>query len=183
MAVVYQHIRKDKNCIFYIGIELDTKSRKAKGKRSRKKHGRSNLWKKVVSKTNYSIQILFDDISNDEAIQIEKYLIHYYGRKNLNLGELVNLTNGGEGTTGYIQSDETKSKIAEKAKGRICSEETRLKISRSSLGRKPTKECLELRSERMKGNTYFLGKEHSEETKKKMSEAAKKRWQAKKDSN
>ena len=183
MAVVYQHTREDKNCVFYIGIELDTENKKAKGKRSRKKHGRSDLWKKVINKTNYTIQILFNDISNNEAIQIEKYLIGYYGRKNLNLGELVNLTDGGEGTTGYILSDETKSKIAEKAKGRICSEETRLKISKSSLGRKPTKECLELRSERMKGNTHFLGKEHSEETKKKMSEAAKKRWQTKKESD
>lgn len=41
MAIVYQHIRKDKNCVFYIGVEYDTNCKIAFGKRSRKKHGRS----------------------------------------------------------------------------------------------------------------------------------------------
>ena len=175
MAIVYQHIREDKNCVFYIGIELDTEKKIATGKRARKKHGRSNMWKKVTNKTTYKIEILYTNLTNEEAIDIEKNLITHYGRKDQNKGELVNHTNGGEGTIGYNHSDETKLKIAEKAKNRICSDETRKKISETSLGKKMSKECIDKKSEYMKGNEYFKGKTHSEETKKKMSEAAKNR--------
>jgi len=170
MAVVYQHKRLNDQKIFYIGIEFDTDKKKATGKRSRKKCDKSEFWKKVVNKYGYEIDILFNDITNEEAIQIEKYLIAYYGRRDLGLGYLVNLTDGGEGTINYLMSQQTKDKISIKAKGRIVSEKTRNKLSEVGKGKVVSLDNRKKLSERMKGNKQFEGKKHSEETKLLMSQ-------------
>lgn len=91
MVVVYKHTRLDTDKVFYIGIGKDIS-------RAYNKNNRSNWWKKVLSKSDYRVDIIFDDISYQEAIEVEKYLIRYYGRKDKGLGELVNMTDGGEGT-------------------------------------------------------------------------------------
>ena len=57
MAYVYRHIRLDKNEPFYIGIGSDMTN-----KRANEKARRSKFWKKIVAKTDYEIEILFDDI-------------------------------------------------------------------------------------------------------------------------
>ena len=90
MAIVYRHIRLDKNEPFYIGIGLDEK-------RAYNKKNRSGFWKLITKKTDYEVQILFDDLSWDEACEKEKEFITLYGRKDLGTGSLVNLTNGGDG--------------------------------------------------------------------------------------
>lgn len=59
---------------------------------------------------------------------------------------------------GKRHSEETRRKIAEKAKHRIISEETRQKLSMASKGNQRAKNA-------------FLGRKHTEETKKKMSES------------
>lgn len=118
MAIVYRHIRNDNSKVFYIGIELDSDKRKAIGLRSNKKTGRSKFWSNVANKVGYKIEIIHKDISNDLAKQIEIYLINFYGRKDLNLGSLVNLTNGGDGAVCKITSDETKIKLSNVMKGR-----------------------------------------------------------------
>lgn len=173
MAIVYEHVRNDTNQVFYVGIELDTDNKIAVGKRSRKQHGRSNLWKKIINKTSYSINILFNDLTNCEAKEIETYLISYYGRLNLKTGNLVNLTNGGDGTFGYKHTNETKQKIAKKATGRIVSLETKIKIGESSKNRICSLETKLKKSKNMMDNKFFLGRTHSDETKQKMSESAK----------
>jgi len=48
---------------------------------------------------------------------------------------LTNLTNGGDGASGWVPSDETKRKIADANRGRKLSQETRDKISRAGMGR------------------------------------------------
>jgi len=93
MAIVYRHIRLDKNEPFYIGI----------GKNSNRafiEHSRNDYWNAIVSKTKYEVQILFDDLSWEEACVKEKEFIKLYGRKNNNTGILSNMTDGGEGTLG-----------------------------------------------------------------------------------
>lgn len=47
----------------------------------------------------------------EEALQREKDLITQFGRRELG-GKLVNLTDGGEGVSGYIYSDERKQQIS-----------------------------------------------------------------------
>ena len=91
MAIVYRHIRLDKNEVFYIGIGRDEK-------RAYNKNSRNNYWKHIVSKTNYEIEILFDDLTWGQACEKEKEFIKLYGRKDLGTGTLVNMMDGGEGS-------------------------------------------------------------------------------------
>jgi len=60
---------------------------------------------------NPEILLLNNNLSNNEVIEIEKQLIKVIGRRDLKLGPLVNLTNGGEGFVGYKRSKETTNKI------------------------------------------------------------------------
>ena len=99
MALVYRHRRLDTNEVFYIGIELDTEFKKASGNRSKVKH-RSKFWKNIVNKTDYSIEIVQNNIDNESAKELEIFLIQQYGRRDLGKGGLVNLTDGGDGAPG-----------------------------------------------------------------------------------
>lgn len=105
MAIVYQHRELDTGNVFYIGIS-------AKGiKRAYKASNRSKFWKRVVERHGIIVDILFKDIPIEEAIQIEKYLISYYGKRYDGTGILCNFTDGGEGgSLGFIQSEETREK-------------------------------------------------------------------------
>ena len=111
MAIVYRHIRLDTNMPFYIGIGQDEK--RAYSKKNRNKH-----WHGVVNKHGYKVHIMMDDLTWEEACEKEREFIQLYGRKDLGLGTLVNLTDGGDGTVGYIQSEEHKAKRLDTMKGR-----------------------------------------------------------------
>lgn len=104
MAYIYKHIRLDTNEIFYVGIGSDNTY-----KRANLKKGRSIYWNNIINKTDYKVEILEDNITWEEALLKEVEYIRLYGRKNLGLGTLVNLTDGGEGTVGKIMSEELKS--------------------------------------------------------------------------
>jgi len=58
-----------------------------------------------------AIVYLFSQLTEEQAHQKEIELIALYGRKDLGLGHLTNLTNGGEGTSGHIHTEETKQKM------------------------------------------------------------------------
>lgn len=110
---LYRHIRLDKYEPFYIGIGTKTKSDIKGNNYSRAiEKRRNNLWKKIINKTNYKIEILLESDNYSYIKDKEKEFIKLYGRKNLKTGSLANLTDGGEGET-----------------GRVCSEELRLKRS------------------------------------------------------
>jgi hypothetical protein len=153
MAVVYEHLRNDTNEVFYVGIGK-------KEKRAFIKNKRTKYWKNIVNKVGYSVNIIHKDIDWEEAKNIEKYLIKEYGRKDLGKGNLVNMTDGGDGTLGFIISEERRQKFIEINKGNF-------------LGKTHSEENRQKMSERNKGNTNMLGKTHSEKAKKKMSEAKK----------
>jgi hypothetical protein len=103
MAILYKHIRNDTNEVFYIGIGKEEK-------RAFIKRGRSKYWKNIAN-LGYTVEITHKDIIWEEACCIEKYLIFFYGRKDLGLGTLINMTDGGEGTLGIVPSKDTKEKI------------------------------------------------------------------------
>lgn len=138
MAYVYRHIRLDKNEPFYIGIGNDIYY-----KRARNKSRRNKFWKNIISKTDYEVEILFDNISYDFAKQKEIEFIKLYGRKDLGTGTLVNLTDGGEGIIGFCRNQEYKDKIRKTLTGRKLSEKHRNNISKGGIGRKHTAESKE----------------------------------------
>jgi hypothetical protein len=137
MAYVYRHIRLDKNEPFYIGIGSNNDYNRANSK-----HGRNKLWKDIVKKSDYITEIIVDNLNWKDACNKEIEFILLYGRKDNNTGSLVNLTNGGEGTIGYIPSGETIEKRAKKMRGSLnhhygkkFSVEYRKKLSDAKLGK------------------------------------------------
>lgn len=124
---VYQHIRLDTNKVFYIGI--------GNNKRPYQTRNRSLWWKNIVNKYNYKIEILYENLSWKDACKIEIELIKHHGRLDNNTGILVNLTNGGDGISGNIRTEETKEKIRNYHTGKIISEETRQKLRNYNLGK------------------------------------------------
>jgi hypothetical protein len=113
MAYLYRHIRLDKNEPFYIGIGTDIEY-----KRAYNFYNRSNHWKNIINKTQYEVEILLDDLTWEEACQKEIEFITLYGRKDLNKGTLVNLTDGGEGFLGYKHTQNAKDVISQKLLGK-----------------------------------------------------------------
>ena len=109
MAVLYRHTRIDKNEPFYIGIG-DNKTR-AYNKINRTKH-----WKSIAKK-GYDVEVLFNDLSWEEACEKEIEFIALYGRRDKKAGILVNMTDGGEGTVGYRHTVKTKEKCRISASG------------------------------------------------------------------
>jgi hypothetical protein len=182
MAYVYRHIRLDKNEPFYIGIGSDSDG---KYTRAKSKENRNNHWNNIIDCTQYKIEILFDDLTWEEANEKEIELVALYGRRDLGLGNLVNLTNGGEGMVGYKHSEETRKKMSNSQIGKKLSEFTRKKMSDSRSGEKHImfgKKLNESHIEKLKENHWtkkegfmhpMYGKKHNEDTKQKMSEKAK----------
>jgi hypothetical protein len=172
MAVVYRHIRLDNRKPFYIGIGNSEK-------RAYSTRGRNNHWQNIVKKCGYEVQILFDDLTYDDAKQKEIEFILLYGRYNVSNGLLCNLTDGGDGSLGYKPTEEALLKISKTSKGRVKtkeqidkwkqnmsftkSEETKEKIRQTLLGKKHTDE------RRMNQSKAQLGKKLSQETKDKIS--------------
>jgi hypothetical protein len=106
---VYRHIRLDKNEVFYIGI--------GKGDRAYQDKSRSQFWNRVANKTDYRVDVLFDDLTWEEACEKEKEFIALYGRRDIGTGTLVNLTDGGEGALGYKHTKKSKELISLGRKG------------------------------------------------------------------
>ena len=88
--VVYIHRKKTNMEIFYVGIGNINRPYQ-KGIKDRNK-----FWHNTVNKYGYVIEIIRTKLSKKEAFDIEKDLIELIGRKDIGLGTLVNLTNGGE---------------------------------------------------------------------------------------
>ena len=97
-----------------------------------------------VPKDKTRIIFLKKNLTEEEAFKHEIYMIVVFGRKDLGTGILHNKTNGGDGASGYICSEETQKKISEVNKGRIFSEEHKKKLSESKKGKTNTKATKEI---------------------------------------
>lgn len=139
---VYRHRRLDTYKIFYVGIGSDPK-------RPYKKSGRNKYWQNIVSKTDYEIEIIAIVNNWELACELEELLIQEYGRKDLGLGLLVNMTDGGEGTVNW--SEEMRELSRQLNLGIPKSEEHREKCRRANIGKTWSEESRKKRYEATKG--------------------------------
>ena len=177
----YAYLREDKTP-YYIG--------KGKGNRAY----RRNKTDIKPPKDKTRILILKQNLTDEEAIKHEIYMIAVFGRKDLGTGILHNRTDGGDGASGTVvsnktrkklseanknPSEETRRKMSEAQKGKTVSEETKRKMSEAQKGEKHhyygktlSKEHKNKLSMSLKGeNNPMYGRTHSKETRKKISEA------------
>jgi hypothetical protein len=98
---VYAYLRKD-GTPYYIGM--------GKGSRAYACHRRTN-GTDMLPKSKDRIVILLSELSKAKAISIEKYMVAYYGRKDLGTGILRNMTDGGEGSVNSKFSKESIQKM------------------------------------------------------------------------
>jgi hypothetical protein len=125
------------------------------GKGSGRRAWRSDNRRAAKRPVNPSrILILKENLTEEEAFRHERYMISVLGRKDLGSGILRNMTDGGEGASGAIRSEELRRKLSELRRGKKPSEETRRTMSESRLGKK---------------NSFF-GKRHGEKWRRRQSE-------------
>jgi hypothetical protein len=106
---LYRHIRKDKDEVFYIGIGSSDNY-----KRAYKKSGRNEIWHRIVTKTEYEVEIMLDNIPFNILKEKEKEFIKIYGKIRDHNGTLSNITDGGDGTLGHsFPSNKKGKKFAE----------------------------------------------------------------------
>ena len=124
MAYLYRHIRLDKNEPFYIGISnVNDNYKRAYKKTCRNKH-----WTNIINSTNYEVEILLDDLTEEEVKIKEKEFITLYGRIDLKTGSLVNLTDGGDGVLNMNTNSELRLKLSKAAFGKKMSESAKKKM-------------------------------------------------------
>ena len=184
MYYTYAYLRED-GTPYYVG--------KGKGDRAYRKVGKPCATPKDKSKIIY----LKTNLTEEQSFNHERYMIFILGRKDLGTGILLNKSDGGEGASGCIPSEETRRKRSAKMKGennplygkrgkdsprygKKHTQETKDKIRKSLQGNVISEETRIKISEKNKLNRLgeknpFYGRKHSEETKKKMKEAAKRR--------
>lgn len=172
---VYALVDPRNGAPFYIG--------KGRGRRS-KAHAWGctrgvNPWKDniidKVAREGFEIDVVFfsNNLSEEDAFITEKVMIRMHGFKKSG-GLLVNLSNGGEGQSGYHHTFETKRKISEKVRGtkngfygRSHSEESRLEIGAAHRGKTISEE------QREEISKFQRGRKRTKEHRKRISEALK----------
>ena len=125
--VLYAHRKETDGSIFYVGIGTE--------KRPYTNKSRNDYWHNTVNKYGYYVDILSKELSIEDALELEEFVICELGRKDLGNGNLVNLNNGGKGNLQV--SDLTKKKMSKSAIGRTAwnkglpmSEEQKAKLSK-----------------------------------------------------
>lgn len=153
MYYLYRHIRLDKNEPFYIGVGKRYAKNQQPYKRAFLKTGRNNEWGKVISETNYEVEILYETDSEDDIFKKEIEFIKIHGRVDLGNGTLVNLTAGGQGL--FNPSESTRKKVS-----------TAMMGNKKGLGKHMAESLKKEVSKRFKGNKSWIGRKHKEASKK-----------------
>lgn len=123
-AYVYVHLRATDDSVFYVG--------KGTLKRAWSRTGRNRWWRFIVAKYGYEVAIVKDGLSEACAFSLERMLISVYR------ASLCNITDGGEGASGYKHSDETKAIMAAMKIGYVpkIPPEARERAARARIGKK-----------------------------------------------
>ena len=154
---LYLHTRKDDGSVFYVGI----------GKKRRPYESRpyNPHWSRVAEKHGVNVRIVYNNLTWQEACNLEIKLIKYY--RDLNGSNLTNIADGGEGAKWVKRSPELIAKVANFNRGKHLSEEHKQKIREWNKGKIVRPETL------LKMSASLKGIRHTEEAKRKISEALK----------
>ena len=132
---VYVHRRLSDNLPFYVG--------KGRKERAFKFSGRNSHWQRVKEKHGVKVEIVFDNLSEEEAFRCEIDTIlefEYFGYP------LTNQTKGGEGQSGRNLTDSQKKHLSDVHKGRIKDAEWCKNLSLALKGKKKTPEAIKAAS-------------------------------------
>lgn len=147
---VYEHIRRDNNNIFYVG--------KGIGSRAKSCNDRNKHWQRIVAKANgFFVRITVKNLDEELAFLVEMERIDQLKKLNV---KLCNMTNGGEGVSGYKLNLEQRKKRSDFMKG-----------NNRSFGKQLSIEAKTKISNFLLGNKHTLGHKATDETKKKMSDS------------
>ena len=147
---VYEHIRLDNMTPFYVG--------KGKGERAYDLE-RNDHHDRISNRHGHAVLIIKDNLTEEEAFELERDTIEDYVfnlgyginidgyRDYSNNKYLTNCTWGGEGSSGYKFSEESKQKMSESQKGKHHSEESKQKTSEKLKGRQRSEETKQKISE------------------------------------
>jgi len=158
----------------YIGVTNNLK------KRMREHSYASNdfLISKAIRKygwESFEQEVIAETKDEREAYDIlEPRYIAEHNSNDMPVG--YNLTEGGQGSTGYSPSEESRQKMREAKLGKKQSPDAVCKRAESLKGRKFSKETRKKISERLKGNKNFEGKTVSEEHRRKIGDANATEW-------
>jgi hypothetical protein len=108
---VYEHWRLDRDECFYVG--------KGKGGRAYSMKNRNRHHQAICAKLNrigsaFEVRIVASGLSEQESFEIECERIAFWRSSGC---DLTNLTDGGEGISGFKHSDETRQKLSNLNKG------------------------------------------------------------------
>jgi hypothetical protein len=158
MYYTYAYLRKKDRTPYYIG--------KGQKRRMYAEHWRGNG--SFTPKDRDRIIILKHFDNEIDAYKHEMYMIAVLGRKDLGTGILINISDGGEGSSNV--SERTKQLISKAHKGKVYNQKTRKKISEAKRGIKCPDHLKEHFSKMYsgEGNPNY-GKKHSAETLSKIS--------------
>lgn len=138
MYYIYSYLREDLSP-YYIG----------KGKDQRAYSKGRNEVRPPKDKTR--VQIIKANLTEQEAFELEKLYILMFGRIDNGTGILRNKTDGGEGTSGRVDSEETRRKKSIALTGRTISQATREKFRQNALGKTLSPEARMKLSQKLKG--------------------------------
>lgn len=128
---------------------------------------------KKYGKLAFSIQLIEENISDNDIKDKERFYIKKYNTFYLN-HHGYNMTEGGDGMSGYCHTVDTKNRISKTLQGHIFPKERNLKIKKAMLGREYKPEWRDALSRSRMGrfggeNNPFYGKHHTDTTKQKIS--------------
>lgn len=108
---VYVFLREDRYSPYYVG--------KGSGKRYLERKRTCCYRPKDLSR----VVKIKEGLTEEESFELENFYIKFWGRKDLGTGILYNLTDGGEGPSGYRHTEESKILCGLSMKGHKESEE------------------------------------------------------------
>ena len=175
--VVYQHRRKDTNEVFYVGQGTLKRAYESINNR------RNTNWLDIVKKCGgFEVDILAQNLTREESLQLEELYIKKYGTIKHGTGDLVNeRLSGTRGVeSGYKHTKEKIKEISEKTRKAMDNPEVLKKLSNSlkEYWKKPDSKIKASKATKgvQAGEKHPLyGKKHSEESIKKMKESHKNR--------